>query len=138
MRDKSPEEFRIIFAIGANDSREIREHPDQEISLEEYKKNILQLIQLAKALSKEVVIVGLFPADEKLSTPYKEDKFYFNQKLEKYNNALREIAADEGLQFVDIFASLLSQDYLQLLADGLHPNTAGHQFIFEAVKKALF
>jgi lysophospholipase L1-like esterase len=138
MRDKSPEEFRFLIAIGTNDSRVNKDDLENDISKEEFRENILKLIKIAEKLSKEIVLIGLVPVYEPQTTPFKENKHYIVSRMEEYNRVLREVAQERELKFVDMFADWKTKDLEILFADGLHPNTEGHKMIFETVKKALF
>jgi lysophospholipase L1-like esterase len=138
MRDKSPEEFRFLIAIGTNDSRVNKDDLENDISKEEFRENILKLIKIAEKLSKEIVLIGLVPVYEPQTTPFKENKHYIVSRMEEYNRVLREVAQERELKFVNMFADWKTKDLEILFADGLHPNTEGHKMIFETVKKALF
>ena len=138
IRDKDSSEFRFLIAIGANDARVDKVDANNNISPAEFRQNIGNIIQIAKQLSKELVLIGLLPVDESLITPYKEEKYYFNEQLKKYNQILKEIAEEQKLNFVNMFEEWTKKDWPTLLDDGLHPNTSGHQLIFEAVKSELF
>lgn len=138
MRNHSPKEFRFLIAIGSNDTRRNKLEKEKNISKEEYRKNLLQLIKLAEKLCEKIVIIGLPPVDEKYTTPFKEQKYYYNQTLKEYNQIAQKIAQEKNLKFIDIWAEFEGKDLSQLFPDGLHPNTQGHQIIFEKVKKELF
>ena len=58
---------------------------------------------------------------------------YSNKNIVEYNNVIKEVSGDNGVVFIDIFNLLLKKD----LADGSHPNTCGHEKIFEVIKKTL-
>lgn len=134
MRDKNPSEFRFLIAIGTNDSRVNKDNLDNDISLEEFEANMSKLIGIAKKLSREVVLIGLVPVNEKLTTPFKENKHYLINRIEKYNQVLAKIAKKNNLKFVDMFDDWKTRDLESLLDDGLHPNTDGHRLMFEAIK----
>ncbi|PIR62815.1 MAG: hypothetical protein COU65_01470 [Candidatus Pacebacteria bacterium CG10_big_fil_rev_8_21_14_0_10_42_12] len=138
IRDHEPEEFRFLIAIGTNDSRINKDDLDNDISIEEFEKNILRLVEIAKNLSREVVLIGLVPVFEKLTTPFKEDKHYLVERLEKYNQVLANVATKNNLLFIDMFADWKQMDLETLFDDGLHPNTKGHQMMFEIIRDILF
>ncbi len=137
IRDNSPDEFKFLIAIGTNDSRVNMDDPDNDISIEEFEKNILELVDIAKQLSREVVLIGLVPIFEKLTTPFKENKHYLVERMEKYNQVLENVASKKNLVFVDMFADWKKMNIQSLFDDGLHPNTKGHQLIFEKIKTTL-
>ncbi|MDR2771657.1 MAG: SGNH/GDSL hydrolase family protein [Clostridiales Family XIII bacterium] len=58
---------------------------------------------------------------------------------EKYSGIVRALAEAEGLPLVDLRAAFLSlRDYRAgLCEDGIHPNEAGHNLIFERLKLSM-
>ena len=42
-----------------------------------------------------------------------------------------------GIYFIEIFEKMKNLNYQELLEDGIHPNSKGHQLIFEIVKDFL-
>jgi lysophospholipase L1-like esterase len=49
---------------------------------------------------------------------------------------MRQVAKEEKLKFVDLF-NKLPKEYVNTLGDGVHPDTQGHQMIFNLVSKAI-
>ena len=121
----------IILAIGLNDSR--LNKGKVETSLKDFEKNVNSLIKKAKKHTKEILIIGLTPVDEILTKDY-EDTSFSNERIQKYNDLLREISFKQGIPFLDIFSELSLINYEILLKDGLHPNSEGYKEIFELVK----
>lgn len=138
IRDKSSSEFRFLIAIGTNDSQINKGDLDNDIFIEEFEENILKLIDIASDLSREVVLIGLVPVYEKLTTPFKENKFYLIDRIEKYNQVLANVASKKNLMFIDMFSDWKQKDLQSLFDDGLHPNSQGHQIMFEKIKTILF
>ena len=66
-----------------------------------------------------------------------KDKSYKNEYIQKYNDAIKQICAKNKIYFIEIFEDWIKMDYKRLLEDGLHPNSEGHQKIFETVKDFL-
>ena len=66
--------------------------------------------------------------------PWKLDLCYRSESMRKYNRILRDSTADA--MFIDLQGSI--KDTVKLLHhDGLHPNTKGHEVIFNTVKEYL-
>jgi lysophospholipase L1-like esterase len=72
--------------------------------------------------------------DETKTSPYKEDKYYFNRNIEVYDAMLREIAASKGVTYIRVPTLLEEPD---LLYDGLHPSDAGHARLLSAVSEQI-
>jgi len=54
-------------------------------------------------------------------------------EIEKYNSIIRETSAENKLPFINLLDITKNKD----LADGLHPNSKGHEKIFLKVKDFL-
>jgi lysophospholipase L1-like esterase len=133
------ENLVFIFAIGINDSQFIHSKNNLRFSLEEYRKNLEKLLDLAKNFSSKIIFLGLTPVDETKTTPipWNVDKSYMNEYIQKFDNTLRQFCEENKVYFVEIFKSFTENDYNKLLEDGLHPNTEGHNIIFRAIKNFL-
>lgn len=136
-RIREGRETVIIIAIGTNDSQEIA--GNLKIDQAKYKNNIQKLTKIAQKYSTKIVFVGLFPVDESKTcpTPWHEDQFYKNENIGIYNQIIADLCEENNLIFIDIYNNFINQNYINLLDDGLHPNTEGHQKMFEIIKKEL-
>jgi len=134
-RMKSKEKTTIIFAIGLNDSQ----IGNIGISSERFKKNIDKLIKFSSKFSSKTIFIGLNPIDDSKTNPIPWDKnmFYTNEKIEEYNDIIKSICKEKQIYFIDIFDEFNKIDYKRLLEDGLHPNSKGHQKMFEVVRDFL-
>lgn len=137
MREK--EGTTIIFSIGGNDATFINNKNQCQISQEKSKENIQKLIKLAEKYASKILFVGLLPADElkTIPIPWAPDKSYKNKHIIQYDKIIKSVCQENEILFVDIFDKFMNSDYKNLLEDGQHPNSAGHQKIFEIVKKFL-
>jgi len=128
----------IIFSIGTNDSLLIYDKNYLQTSPEKFKENIQKLIKLASKFTKKIIFIGLTPVDETKTNPLPWDanKYYKNEYLLKYNNILKEVCKENNVYFIEIFEEWTKLSYKDLLneMDGLHPNSEGHEKIFEIVK----
>lgn len=129
----------IIFAVGLNDSAYVRSEKGNWVDFNEYRANIKKLIDIAGKFSKKIVFVGLYPIDESKMNPmpYDLDKSYSNEDVKKYDQFLQVAAKENGAEYISIFDKFEKNDYKKLLHDGAHPNSAGHELIFETVKDYL-
>jgi lysophospholipase L1-like esterase len=138
IRDKPSEEFTIIITIGTNDSRINKLDAQNNISEEEFRENMLKLIKIAKKLVKKVVILGLFPIYEEKTSPFKEQKYYSNERVKRYNDILKECSEQENVPFKNFFPSWKNKNLKELFDDGLHPNKEGHLMAYKEIKEFLF
>lgn len=117
---------KILFAIGINDSPHLAYLFGTK--LKDFESRLKELLDKAKKYTNDIIILGLTNVDE-------SNKLhgYKNEKIEKYDKKLKEIAQEQGLPFVDLF-NILTVDEFE---DSLHPNSKGHQKIFQKVKDVL-
>jgi len=129
----------FVFAIGINDSQFSKEKNDNRVLLEQFNNNIRSLMISAGEISSKIIFVGLTPVDEQKTTPipWNTNAFYRNEYIEKYDEILKNICKERNVLFVDIMGLFNGSDYKNLFKDGLHPNSAGHQKIFEIIKDFL-
>jgi len=129
----------IIFQIGINDSQFVISQNNLRTSPEKFKENIQKLINIAKKLSSKIVFLGLTPVeDERVNPiPWAPEKSYRNEYVKEYNEIIKSTCSKNKIPFIEIFEEWVKRDYKSLLEDGAHPNSEGHQKIFETVKDFL-
>lgn len=123
---------KVIFALGINDSKFPHGSDAHLISLDEYKKNMQELIDRAKDSVNEIVLVGPTAVGEEFVTP--RVSTFRDEEIIKFRDVLKEIAETNNLKFIDMFDVL---DPATDLDDGVHPNTEGYQKMFEVIKSEL-
>lgn len=137
IRNRPPEDFLIIIAVGINDSL-IRVGETNPFTPEKiFRRNIKKIIQISKNLGVHILIVGLLPVYEKKTSPFKDNSFYSNDKIEIYNQILGECAKKEEVLFKGFLPGWKSKRLDKLLDDGLHPNKKGHEMIYGEMKEFL-
>ena len=133
------EKTLILIEIGINDSQFVLEKGKHRVSLEEYKQNLLTLINKAKQYGSDLILIGLTPVDDgKVDpTPWTPGKSYRLEFVKQYEEILKEVSQEQNILCIEIMDKFQEQDYKNLFVDGLHPNTQGHQIIYEQVKTYL-
>jgi len=130
----------IIFAIGINDAQYLLKENMVRVSTDNFKSNIVQLVDGAKKFTDKIIFLSCSPVDEDKTNPipWHPNINYNNNRIEEKNNIIKTICLQYNLQFIDIYKEFLKHNnYKELLFDGLHPNEFGHQLIFEIVKEKL-
>jgi len=132
-------EIMFIFSIGICDSEYIHSKNSLRFSPQKFEDNIQKLINLAKKFSPEIIFVGLTPVDETktIPIPWATNKSCKNEYIQKFNEIIKSVCKENKIHFIEIFEKIVKLDYKKLLEDGLHPNSKGHQEIFEIVKDYL-
>lgn len=128
----------IIFANGTNDARQDGNQPWAGTGT--YQKNMQTLIDKAKSLTDRIMLVGMAPCEEDKTTPvFWRDITYTNDRIQRVDNVMKQLAKDNQLAYVEIFEPLLAKMKAgeELFADGLHPNNQGHELIYQTVRPQL-
>ncbi|KYK26976.1 hypothetical protein AYK26_04390 [Euryarchaeota archaeon SM23-78] len=138
-RLNTEKELLILFAIGINDSRMDHSKKDQSVNLKDFKTNLKEIIRLARKHASKIVFIGLTPVDESKTTPipWIEGIDYNNNYVKEYNDSIKTICDKEKIPFIDIYEEFRKQDYKALLEGGLHPNSEGHELMFQIIKEFL-
>ncbi|MBX7136350.1 MAG: hypothetical protein K1X83_00095 [Oligoflexia bacterium] len=126
----------VLINTGLNDTRrEGSESAPWSVPLGEFRKNLSDLLQNAKALC-EVAVIGPFPIDDTRTRPIRiEPVWYLLSDAAEINAATRDICAKLEVPFLDLFAKWNGKPKPELLySDGLHCNSAGHAWLFEEAK----
>lgn len=138
-RRLSEYETKFIFAIGKNDSSFIKNKNSFLTPPEIFKKNIQKIIKLSQKYSSKIVFMGTGMVDESKTVLIHWDKnmYYKNEYLKQYNEIIKSVCKENKIGFIEIFIEFEKVDYKNLLEDGLHPNSKGHEKIFKIVKDYL-
>jgi len=122
----------MTLSCGVNDVW----HGAKGVPLEDYKKNIREIVEKAAAANVTVVMLTATVIQEKLDSPE-------NQKLEAYNAFLRDLAKEKNLPTADLNAMFQERikaantpDKKILTSDGVHMNPEGDRVMAEGVLKA--
>jgi len=126
----------IVFSIGVNDSAYIKTKDNPTTNLEDFSRNISELIKKAKKFTQKIIFVGPTKIDESktMPVPWDSKRYYTNKNIALYGASMKYICDKEGIIFVDMLDLL---DLTYLYNDGLHPNSGGHEKISERVKDVL-
>ena len=136
---KNREEMAIIICTGVNDSC-LDESKKYMVAPDKYEANLQELAKQAKNFTNKIMFLGLVAGDDSLTMPVFWRKIYYpNERIKMYESIMASVAKKENITFVpvhDQFKKQLDQGR-NLLADGLHPNNDGHEYIFRLTKPAL-
>lgn len=126
----------IVISIGSNSAAVL--NGSQVSTSEKFVSEYEEIIELSRNYTNKILLVGLPAVDERKTTPIAwADMHFKNDMIAEFENAVKVLADREELPFVEIHSAMMrSGEYLQS-HDGLHPNDAGHQLIFELVRPAL-
>lgn len=124
----------LIFQSGGNDSYLKGKNGSNQIPLDQFRKNLQEIIRKAKNITPNIIFIGFKNVDETKTMPVSwKDIYYVNVEIKKYDEAMKDVCKENNIPYLDIFGLLKNEDF----EDGLHPNTLGHKKIFEKVKSFL-
>lgn len=125
----------LIFQTGGNDASYEGAGNDGKymVSPEQFKRNLEEIIKRAKNFTNQILFLDLKNCDESKTMPVSWlDIYYTNANLQKYNSLMKEVCERQQVDCLDL-APLDKTDFY----DGLHPNSSGHQKIFQQVNNWL-
>jgi acyl-CoA thioesterase-1 len=128
----------VVVQTGVNDCSQLQGR--REVSLEQYKANLSEIIKKTRPLSSKIVFVGFAACDEARTTPvFWDDHHYTNKNIKQYEDAMKAVAKEDNVNFISVFDQFISKldDKEGLLPDGLHPSDAGHELIYKIVMPKL-
>lgn len=125
----------IVIAIGINDSRSIKSPANVLVPVEEYRKNLDDLLQRAKNHTKNVLMVGLTPVRD--DTLQYSDLIYYDSRIKQYDEVMSNAASAHAIEKVQLFDILYPFRHEIFSWDGLHLNDKGHAAIFGHIRPAV-
>ena len=128
-----------ILHVGGNDAQFIYEEDEVRTPPEKFQENVEKLLDQALEGSEKVVIMTLMPVQDEDASPIpaKSGRSYTNNRMKEYSKIIREAAGrEEDVVLFDLF-KLFNGKQDEMLEDGIHPNTEGHQLIYKKLKNKL-
>jgi lysophospholipase L1-like esterase len=127
-----------VVAVGANDSEAEKTRDNPLASPEEYGENLEKILEIIQPRSQRLIFVGPTPVDETKTHINTPDYLYWNERTTLFNDVISQFCKQHDLVFIEMFAGFQQlPDWKELLPDGVHPNTAGHEWMFGRIKPAV-
>lgn len=122
----------VVFSIGINDSKYLVGSISAKVSLQQFEKNMSELLRQAKRFTQQVFVVSATNVIDDVETA--AGSRFNNSDIQKYNALLKVLSAQERVEFIDVYGALdTGRDFF----DGVHPNTTGYQKLFEILKNRI-
>ncbi len=131
---KARDTTTAIIAIGINDTVYRGEKNNTDITSNEFQDNIEALIQKSKEITNNIVFIGLTKVDDQKVQPIPwstTGKSYSNEVIQKFDDILELVCEKNDVPYVEMFSLLNTTEDLY---DGIHPNTKGHQKMYEHIR----
>ena len=131
MKARNSSDGNIAFiAYGANDLAV--QDGNQMVSQTKFKANIETAVQDAKIYSKDIYLISILPISENIDSKISATgKIRTNEDVLLYNEILKDIAAENSLNYVDFHSAFIDQKEILLSKDGVHPNENGYKMMAE-------
>ncbi len=132
-RVKSSDKNIIIIAVGINDTQDV--NGKDRVSTQKFLSNIKELISKAKKITNDILFIGLTKVDESkvVPLPWNKEESYFNKKIIKFDSIIEKTCEEYNINYIKMYDVL----NLNELSDGLHPNSIGHEKMFETILKEI-
>tara|TARA_Y100000310_G_C20361780_1_gene659320 strand:+ start:99 stop:692 length:594 start_codon:yes stop_codon:yes gene_type:complete len=121
----------IFISVGMNDLKALNDPKNYQISPKDFKKNLKEIIKIAKKFSDIIYLIDINKVDEDLSAPFM-NIYFTNEGVERYNKLIYEVSKDSSIPAIK---TNFGKYYKSLLFDGVHPNKEGYKMIFDKIWK---
>ncbi len=120
----------VFIAYGANDLAV--KDGQQMVSSNQFRANIETAVQDAKIYSKDIYLISILPISKNIDSKISATgKIRTNEDVLLYNEILKDIAAENSLNYVDFHSAFRDQKEVLLSKDGVHPNENGYKMMAE-------
>ena len=120
----------IIIGTGANDTRYV-EGGDPNVSLDEYKRNLLEILNIARTYTDKVLFVGVAVVENEIQDF--KGTLLSNELLREHYKVMANVADDEGVPIVNVNSGLEVAEKSVYFRDGVHLNEEGHKIVSDLV-----
>lgn len=131
MAARNAAEGNIVFiGYGANDLA-IKDGVEM-VNPEQFKVNILKGIQEARKYSNDIYLVSILPISKNIDgVVVASGKLRSNEKVLVYNQIIKDIVAENSLNYIDFHSAFIEDKEVLLSKDGVHPNEKGYGMMAE-------
>jgi len=127
----------VILAYGANDAAE--SDGSMQVPVEAYVENLSWAIDEVRARTCDAWLVNVTPvapAADGVRNPW--GRLRSNAAVAPYNDALAELARQKSAALIDVNSAFRTHEHAsRFVADGVHPDAAGHALISEILLRRI-
>lgn len=126
----------VLFGYGANDLA--NEDGYSLVAIESYIDNLSHCIEFALEKGAAVVLINITPIAAHLNgLANVNNRIRDDQTIRRYNQALLALSVKYSVDLIDVYTPFNARKEAYLTADGLHPNSAGHELLYQVISKSL-
>lgn len=135
-RQATDKQDTVLFGYGANDLA--TQEGDYLVDIDTYIDNLSRSIEFALEKGANVVLINVTPIAAKLEgIPNVNNRIRNDETIRRYNQALLALSAKYGVGLIDVYTPFSDNKEAYLTADGLHPNSVGHEVLYQVISTAL-
>ncbi|PRP79524.1 hypothetical protein PROFUN_12715 [Planoprotostelium fungivorum] len=141
------ESAEVLFAtlfLGANDCSRLEDNPRQHVPIDEYEKNLGQIVDSIRKNIREdlpIILISQPAFDEEgwLARDRKDNPNLARSNrsaadAEAYSRAAIRAASSKQCHSLDLYQQMMSQpNWKDLLSDGLHLSRSGNAFVYRSL-----
>jgi lysophospholipase L1-like esterase len=132
------QQFVVVLSVGANDSKAIDAPTNYISNREEFKANLVNVIELVKTYTPYIMLVGLTPIDDLRTRPTANNSYFTQARIHEFDAAMSEVAHETHVEKVELYQSMMVLDWRAMLyEDGQHLNAMGHEWLYLRVREPL-
>jgi hypothetical protein len=110
----------LLVNCGLHDIKTNPETGIKQVSIEEYKENLSQIILLAKIMKLQLIWINTTPCDEAVHN-HKKIKFHrFAGDVIAYNKTAEKIMADADVSIIDLYDFTMNLGAKEIYCDHVH------------------
>lgn len=127
----------VVLAHGANDIV-IHKHKNRVPELY-YIRNLKCCIEAAQKLKADVLLLNLLPISRSIEGQINQHgQLRFARDIQTYNTALKALSQTMQCDYLDLYTAFTDNNTdAYHCSDGVHPNTKGHELLYQMIRKKL-
>lgn len=144
-RAKNNRQLVTLVSIGSNDAHNTDAGGTHAFDIASYKQNLEKIFAALKQAGATIIAYGLTPVDENRTAPIVSPssgtaKYFLNNRIKEFESMFVQVAQANEAMTVPLFEQAIQESWPSnyLYPDGLHPNSAGHNWITKKIKPHLW
>ncbi|GIC78472.1 GDSL-type esterase/lipase family protein [Moritella sp. F3] len=126
----------VLFGYGANDLA--CQEGKHLVVIGSYINNLSHCIEFALEKGAAVVLINITPIAAHLDgIPNVNKRIRNDATIRHYNQALLDLSVKYDVALIDVYTPFNVDKEAYLTADGLHPNSAGHELLYDVISASL-
>ncbi len=93
----------LLVNCGLHDIKRYKNYSTTQVSLEQYSKNLVQIICISKELKAKLIWMSSTPVEDAIHNKIKSEYKRYNQDLINYNNTAAKIMKQKNISLIDLY-----------------------------------